>query len=108
MLIGLINNIAPNKKLYKQCLISMLIVTFLEFITGYILNIKMELYIWNYQDLHFFNLGQGSLLFSVFWFFLSVIAIWLDDYLRYKFYNEKKPSDLPAYIKNLLTFKSSR
>lgn len=108
MLIGLINNIAPNKKLYKQCFLSMIIVTCLEFISGYILNIKMGLDIWNYSDLPFNFMGQISLLFSVFWFLLSIIAIWLDDYLRYKFYGYKKPRDLSIYIKNLVTFRSYR
>ena len=108
VLIGLINNIAPNEKLYKQCLISMVIVTCVVFISGYILNIKMGLNIWDYSDLPLNFMGQISLLFSVFWFFLSIIAIWLDDYLRYKFYGEKKPSDLFAYIKYLLTFRPYR
>ena len=108
MLIGLINNIAPNKKLYKQCFISMIIVTFLEFISGYILNIKMGLNIWDYSNLPLNFMGQVSLLFSVFWFFISIIAIWLDDYLRYKFYGDKKPYDLFIYMKTLVTFRSSR
>ena len=108
MLIGLINKIAPNKKLYKQCFLSMLIVTFLEFIFGYILNIKMGLNVWDYSDLPFNFMGQVSLIFSIFWFFLSIVAIWLDDYLRYKFYNDKRPNDLYIYIKNLLTFRKSR
>ena len=108
MLIGLINNIAPNKNLYKQCFLNMLIVTFLEFIFGYILNIKMGLNVWDYSDLPFDFMGQVSLIFSIFWFFLSIVAIWLDDYLRYKFYNDKRPNDLYIYIKNLLTFRKSR
>ena len=109
-LIGLINNIAPNKQLYKQCLLSMIIVTCVEFISGYILNIKMGLNIWDYSNLPLtLNImGQVSLLFSVFWFFLSIIAIWLDDYLRYKFYGDKKPNDLFVYIKYLLTFRTYR
>lgn len=108
VLIGLINNIAPNKKLYKQCLISMVIVTLIEFISGYILNIKMGLNVWDYSDLPFNYKGQISLLFSAFWFFLSIIAIWLYDYLRYKFYGDKKPNDLFIYIKYLFTFRSYR
>lgn len=107
MLIGLINDISPNKRLYVQCFISMIIVTCLEFISGYILNIKMGLDIWDYSGLKFNFMGQISLVFSIFWFFLSIIAIWLDDYLRYKFYGDKKPNDLSIYIKYLLTFRHS-
>lgn len=101
VLIGLINNIYPNKKLWAQCLIGMFIVTTLEFVSGYILNIKMGLDIWDYSNLPFNFKGQISLLFCIFWFFLSIVAIWLDDYLRYKFYNGKKPNDLSIYIKGL-------
>lgn len=108
MLVGLINDIAPNEKLYQQCFISVIIVTFVEFISGYILNIKMGLNIWDYSDLPFNIMGQISLLFSIFWFFLSIIAIWLDDFLKYKFYGSKKPKSLFVYIKYLLTFRSYR
>ena len=68
----------------------------------------MSLNIWDYSDLPFNLMGQICLLFSVFWFFLSIIAIWLDDYLRYKFYGDKKPKDLFEYMKNLITFRLSR
>ena len=71
-------------------------------------NIKMGLNVWDYSDLPFNFMGQVSLIFSIFWFFLSIVAIWLDDYLRYKFYNDKRPNDLYIYIKNLLTFRKSR
>lgn len=105
MLIGLINNIYPNKKMWKQCFISMVIILILEFISGYILNIKMGLNIWDYSNLPFNFKGQISLLFSVFWYFLSIVAIWLDDYLRYRFYGDKKPDELIVYIKKLITCK---
>ena len=105
MFIGLINNIWPNKQLYKQCFISALLVTMLEFISGYILNIKMNLNIWDYSNMKFNFMGQICLLFSMFWFFLSIIAIWLDDYLRYKFYNYQYPGDLFKYINNLFKLK---
>ncbi len=86
----------------------MIIVTCVEFLSGYVLNIKMGLNIWDYSNLPLNVMGQVSLLFSVFWFFLSIIAIWLDDYLRYKFYGDKKPNDLFIYIKYLLTFRYYR
>ena len=108
VIIGLINEIIPNKKLYKQCFISMIIISLIEFISGYILNIKMGLNIWDYSELKFNIMGQVSLLFSVFWFFLSLIAIWLDDYLRYKFYGDKRPGDLFDYMKNLFSFRFGR
>ena len=91
MLIGLINNIAPNKNLYKQCFLSMLIVTFLEFIFGYILNIILGLDIWDYSNLPYNFMGQICLLFFNLWFLLSIVAILLDDGIRYILYDETKP-----------------
>ena len=82
LLIGLINEITPKMNTILQMLLGSVIVTFIEFVTGYILNIKLGLHIWDYSNLRFNILGQVSLLFSILWFFLSYIVIKLDDYIR--------------------------
>ena len=82
LLIGLINEITPKMPVLLQMLLGSVIVTFIEFVTGYILNIKLGLHIWDYSNLRFNILGQVSLLFSVLWFFLSYIVIKLDDCIR--------------------------
>ena len=82
LLIGLINEITPKMPVLLQMLLGSVIVTFIEFVTGYILNIKLGLHIWDYSNLRFNILGQVSLLFSTLWFFLSYIVIKLDDYIR--------------------------
>ena len=82
LLIGLINEITPKMPVLLQMLLGSVIVTFIEFVTGYILNIKLGLHIWDYSNLRFNILGQVSLLFSMLWFFLSYIVIKLDDYIR--------------------------
>ena len=83
LLIGLINEITPKMPILLQMLLGSVIVTFIELVTGYILNIKLGLHIWDYSNLRFNILGQVSLLFSVLWFFLSFIVIHVDDILRH-------------------------
>lgn len=90
--IGLINEfIRWDMELWKQMLIGSGIVTILEFVSGYILNIKLGWHIWDYSNVPFNILGQICLPFSLVWFFISLIAIVADDYLRYWLFDEEKP-----------------
>lgn len=92
ILIGLINEfISWDMKLWKQMLIGTGIVTTLEFVSGYILNIKLGWHIWDYSNVPFNIMGQICLPFSIAWFFISLIAIVTDDYLRYWLFGEEKP-----------------
>ena len=92
LLIGAINEYIPwEMSILKQGIIGAIIVTVLEFIFGVILNIWLKLGIWNYAALPLNILGQVCLPFTIIWFFLSLIAIVVDDYLRWKWFNEDKP-----------------
>lgn len=82
VLIGLINDKTPDMPLFYQCLLGSIIVTVIEFITGYILNIKLGLHIWDYSNLPYNYKGQICLMFSCIWFFLSIPVIYLDDFLK--------------------------
>lgn len=82
LLIGLINEYTPKMPIVLQMTIGSIIVTLLELVTGYILNIKLGLNIWDYSNLTFNYKGQISLIFSILWFLLSYIVIKLDDYIR--------------------------
>ena len=66
-------------------------ITFYEFIFGVILNIWLGLNIWDYSNLPFNILGQICIPFSTIWYFLSIIGICLDDFFRWKLFNEEKP-----------------
>ena len=81
-LAGLINDIMPNMKIYKQCILSAFVITLIEYISGYILNIKLNLGIWDYTNLKYNLNGQISLIFSFIWIFLSYFAIRFDDMLK--------------------------
>lgn len=89
---GLFNEIFEwDTPLLIQMLLSSIAITDLEFITGIIVNLILHLNVWDYSDLPFNLLGQICLPFCIIWFFLSLIGIVLDDYLRYYFFNEEKP-----------------
>lgn len=71
--------------------LSAIIITFIEFVSGCILNIWLGLNIWDYTDEPFNILGQINLKHSFYWFLLSSIGIILDDYIRYFLFREEKP-----------------
>lgn len=92
ILIGGLNNYIPwEMSIIKQGVIGALIVTSLEFIFGLVLNLYLNLGIWDYSNMPFNILGQICLPFSIAWFFLSLVAIFVDDWLRYVLFKEEKP-----------------
>ena len=92
ILIGLINEIYGRETpLIPQMFQGSLLITSLEFITGLIVNVKLGWDVWDYSDMPLNLMGQICLPFSVLWFFVSLIAIALDDYVRYKLFGQPKP-----------------
>lgn len=77
--------------LLKQMFVSAIIIAMIEFEAGVILNGGYKLNIWDYSDMPFNIWGQVCLPYAILWFFLSLPAIVLDDYLRYWIFGEKKP-----------------
>lgn len=91
-MIGYVNEyIQWDMPLYKQMAIGMLIITCLEFITGFIVNIILKWNVWDYSNVPFNVLGQICLPFCTIWYFLSLVGIILDDYIRYWLFGEEKP-----------------
>lgn len=82
LLVGLINEYTPKMPIFLQMLLGAVIITVIEFISGYILNIKLGLNVWDYSHTPFNFMGQICLPFSICWVLLSYPAIVLDDYLR--------------------------
>ncbi len=92
VLIGLINEyLSFDTPLWKQQFIAATIVTGIEFIAGLILNIWLQLGIWNYSHRSFNLFGQVCLQYSILWFLLSLPAIILDDWFRWWLFDEEKP-----------------
>ena len=62
-----------------------------EFITGCIVNLWLGLNIWDYSGLPGNILGQTCPQFALLFLPLSVIAIIIDDFVRWKWFGEEKP-----------------
>ena len=92
VLIGAINEFS-NKEvpLLLQMILAVLIVDTIELISGIIINKVLLLNVWDYSNLRFNLLGQISLRSSSAWFFLSLLAIYMYDLLRYLLFSEQIP-----------------
>lgn len=90
--IGGINNyIDYDMPILLQSIIASVIITLFEFICGYIINIKLGWNVWDYSELQFNIKGQICLPFSIIWMGIGMLAIFIDDYIRYKLFDEPIP-----------------
>ena len=62
-----------------RCMCSCLLITVTEFVVGVIVNIKCRMDVWNYSRNRFQYKGQVCLLYSFFWFLLSIPALWISS-----------------------------
>ena len=93
VLIGKINEsfFTERMPLLRQGIIGACIVTALEFVSGLILNVWLGLDIWDYSNQPYNVMGQICLLFSMLWILLSIVAVVVDDWLRYILFGEERP-----------------
>ena len=92
ILIGLVNEVFEwDTPLLLQMLCGCAIITALEFVTGCIVNLWLGWDVWDYSELPFNLWGQISLFSSIVWVGLSLVGIVLDDFIRWKFFDEEKP-----------------
>lgn len=92
VLLGQINEVIPwCMPLWEQILIGTMIITGLEFITGCIVNLWLDWNVWDYSNVPLNILGQICVPYIILWIPISLLAIVLDDYLRYLLYDEEKP-----------------
>ena len=90
--IGLLNQIwGWETGLIKQVLVGTTIATIGEFITGCIVNLWLGWNVWSYENLPGNILGQICPQFIILWIPISLLAIILDDTIRWKFFNEENP-----------------
>lgn len=82
LIIGHLDEWSPKMNIIIQMIISSMIVVTLEFLFGYILNIKLGLELWDYSNQPFNILGQVCPQFAFLWFLLSYLAIKIDNKLR--------------------------
>lgn len=92
IVIGLLNELWRwETDIILQALVGTLIATVGEFITGCIVNLWLGWNIWSYEGLWGNVLGQICPKFILLWIPISLLAIILDDILRWRFFNEEQP-----------------
>lgn len=90
--LGLINEILPwDAPLIKQGILGSILVTANELFCGLLVNRLLHWDVWDYSHMWGNFMGQICILFSFLWIFVSVLAIILDDYIRYKVFGEEQP-----------------
>lgn len=91
LVVGLINEIGHGKiPLLLQMAIGSVTITALEFITGYIINIRLGMNVWSYYDMPLNIMGQVCLPYMILWFFMSLVCILADDFLRHHLFGEER------------------
>ncbi|OOM82509.1 hypothetical protein CLPUN_02110 [Clostridium puniceum] len=90
-----------DRKMWQQCLIGTVITLFIEFISGLILNMWLSFNIWDYSNTWVNVYGQICLPYAFLWFILMPLCIYVDDWLRYKLFNEEKPLGVKENYINL-------
>ncbi|MEN6351672.1 MAG: hypothetical protein ABFD08_20055 [Syntrophomonas sp.] len=107
VLIGLLNEQPEyyGLKIWQQSFIGMLVVLLVEFMSGMILNVWLGWGLWDYSELPGNLYGQICLPYSIMWFFLIPAAICLDDWLRWKLYQEGQAISLGEIYLRLITLK---
>lgn len=78
-----------NKNILVKCLAGCVLITFLEFIAGCIVNLIFRLNVWDYSSQPLNLLGQICPLFSLFWFLLCIPAALLCKFIEHRFAKQK-------------------
>lgn len=107
-LVGLLDELPKGHRLkvWQQCILGTLIILAVEFVSGVVLNMWLKLNIWDYSERWGNFMGQICIPFAALWFFLTPIAIYLDDWIRWKFFGEEEPAyNIKEMYKNLVRLK---
>jgi uncharacterized membrane protein len=105
MILGKYNRIPILKdlNLFWKSIIGCVMITIIELVVGYILNIRLKFHIWDYSHYPINFLGQISLLRSIGWFFICPLVFWFNQMVLHMVYDYKKPESLfSMYLKTLL------
>lgn len=95
----------PDMKIWQQSIVGVLITLTVEFISGMYLNVYKHFNIWDYTDIWGNLYGQICIPYAILWFLLMPFCIFIDDYLRYKLFQEEEPQGLLNNYINLFTGK---
>jgi uncharacterized membrane protein len=107
ILIGLLDRHPSSTSLtmWQQCVLGTLIVLDIEFISGYICNMRLGMQLWDYSGYRYNIDGQVCARLAAVWFFIVPLASWIDDFLRWKLFDEPRPKPVWNSYKRLITFR---
>lgn len=92
LFIGAINERVPwSVGLLWQMLLGGGIITVLELATGLVVNVWLGWGVWDYSNMPINLWGQICLPYSLLWCLISLPAIYLDDWMRWRLFDEEKP-----------------
>lgn len=92
LIIGGINEyFSWSMPLILQGIVGSIAITVIEFIFGVIFNIWLDLSVWDYSSLPLNIMGQVCIPYMLLWIPLAIIAVIVDDWLRYWWFDEQKP-----------------
>ena len=91
ILCGAINQLMHFRiSLVSQMILSSIIITGLEFVTGYLVNIRLHWNVWDYSKMPYNLHGQICVAYSAIWLILSLVCIFVDDLIRWKIFDEER------------------
>lgn len=88
LMVGLLNQHCKDMRMWNQAAVGTIWTLCIEYSSGLILNVRLGLGIWDYSKVPFNLNGQICLPMAVIWFFLMPFAIYLDDFIRWKLFDE--------------------
>lgn len=105
LLLGLFNEMKWSKDfpIVIQSLVGTMVIIIIELFSGLFFNVLLGLSLWDYSDWPLNIFGQTSIVFGVFWFFLTPMVFWLDDFLRFAVYGEDSKYNILVPYKKLFT-----
>lgn len=81
----ILNFILKTDSILIRCVIAMIVITTLEFIVGYVVNIILKWNVWDYSNLFLNFMGQISALYSSIWFSMGVPMTIAANFLKSRF-----------------------
>lgn len=98
LLMYILEALLQHKHIVKKAIISAVIITVIEFISGIIINKIFKLNVWDYSNLKFNLMGQISLVYSIFWFLLCIPGLFLCKILKHRIFDVFKNNSLQGKI----------
>jgi uncharacterized membrane protein len=107
--LGLMNDnkfINEHLNIFWQSIIGAVIVLIIEYISGLIFNIGLNLYLWDYKKLPLNINGQVCLFFGVFWFLITPFGFFMYDFIHSYLYKDKIRYGLIEIYRQLFKIKA--